>query len=64
MRIRHCLDYVVVNFLLRFLNVCNLIVIKIHSSIYKYIVLCLKYQVKHAIQVNCQHKSAIKILNN
>ena len=46
MRIRHCLDYVVVNFLLRFLNVCNLIAIKIHSSIYKYIVLCLKYQVK------------------
>ncbi len=46
MRIRHCLDYVVVNFLLRFLNFCNLIVIKIHSSIYKYIVLCLKYQVK------------------
>ena len=39
MRIRHCLDYVVVNFLLRFLNVCNLIVIKIHSSIYKYIYL-------------------------
>lgn len=46
MRIRHCLDYVVVNFLSRFLNVCNLIVIKIHSSISKYIVLCLKYQVK------------------
>lgn len=35
-----------VNFLLRNYDVCNHIVTIIHSSIYKYIVMCYKYQVK------------------